>query len=140
MKLKRKNFFVELVIGIVFVYVFLLIVLFISQRSLMYHPKENNYFGDKLEIEVEKVSIETSDGFNLLGWFYKKNLKKFKTILYFHGNAGDLENRIHKLNHFKDMDVRCGYWLGTLFYLFILLENAITNISKVYISCIFWCS
>ena len=71
----------------------------------MYHPKENNYFGDKLEIEVEKVSIETSDGFNLLGWFYKKNLKKFKTILYFHGNAGDLENRIHKLNHFKDMDV-----------------------------------
>ena len=105
MKLKRKNFFVELVIGIVFVYVFLLIVLFISQRSLMYHPKENNYFGDKLEIEVEKVSIETSDGLNLLGWFYKKNLKKFKTILYFHGNAGDLENRIHKLNHFKDMDV-----------------------------------
>ena len=35
----------------------------------------------------------------------KKDLNKFKTIVYFHGNAGKLENRIHKLNHFKDMDV-----------------------------------
>ena len=37
--------------------------------------------------------------------FHNKNLKSYKTIVYFHGNAGTLENRIHKLNHFKDMDV-----------------------------------
>ena len=71
----------------------------------MYHPNENNYFGDKLEVDIEKVNIKTSDNLSLLGWFHKKDLKKFKTILYFHGNAGKLENRIHKLNHFKDMDV-----------------------------------
>jgi fermentation-respiration switch protein FrsA (DUF1100 family) len=71
----------------------------------MYHPLENNYFGDKLEVEVQKVQIKTSDNINLLGWFHKKDLNKFKTIVYFHGNAGNLENRIHKLNHFKDMDV-----------------------------------
>ena len=29
----------------------------------------------------------------------------FKTIIFFHGNAGKLENRIHKINHFKDIDV-----------------------------------
>ena len=71
----------------------------------MYHPQENNYSGDQLKVEVEKVKITTSDNINLLGWFHKKDLKKFKTIVYFHGNAGNLENRIHKLNHFKDMDV-----------------------------------
>jgi fermentation-respiration switch protein FrsA (DUF1100 family) len=71
----------------------------------MYHPDENNYFGDKLEVSIEKVRIKTSDNINLLSWFHKKDLKKFKTIIYFHGNAGKLENRIHKLNHFKDMDV-----------------------------------
>jgi fermentation-respiration switch protein FrsA (DUF1100 family) len=71
----------------------------------MYHPNENNYFGDKLEVDVEKVKIRTSDNISLLGWFHKKNLKNFKTILYFHGNAGNLENRIYKLNHFKDLDV-----------------------------------
>jgi hypothetical protein len=71
----------------------------------MYHPLENNYFGDKLEVNVEKVKITTPDNINLLGWFHKKDLKNFKTIVYFHGNAGKLENRIHKLNHFKDMDI-----------------------------------
>ena len=31
----------------------------------MYHPEENNYFGDKLEVEIEKVNIRTSDNINL---------------------------------------------------------------------------
>ena len=105
MKLKRRNFFLEFIIGIVVIYTSVLILLFISQRSLMYHPQENNYFGDKLEVNIERVNITTTDNINLLGWFHKKDLKKFKTIVYFHGNAGKLENRIHKLNHFKDMDV-----------------------------------
>ena len=105
MKLKRRNFFLEFIIGTIVIYASVLILLFIFQRSLMYHPQENNYFGDKLEVEVEKVKIITSDNINLLGWFHKKDLKKFKTIVYFHGNAGKLENRIHKLNHFKDIDI-----------------------------------
>ena len=37
--------------------------------------------------------------------FYKKDIKKFKTILIFHGNAGSLKNRTYKLNHFKDLNV-----------------------------------
>ena len=105
MKLKRRNIYLEFIIGIVAIYLSVLILLFIFQRSLMYHPLENNYSGDKLKVEVEKINIVTSDNLNLLGWFHKKDLNKFKTIVYFHGNAGTLENRIHKLNHFKDMDV-----------------------------------
>ena len=105
MKLKRRNFFLEIIVGILAIYTLVLILLFIFQRNLMYHPDENNYFGDKLEINIEKVKINTSDNINLLAWFHKKDLKKFKTIVYFHGNAGKLENRIHKLNHFKDMNV-----------------------------------
>jgi hypothetical protein len=104
-KLKRRNFLLEVVIGILAIYALVLVLLFIFQRDLMYHPEENNYFGDKLEVDIKKVKIKTSDKINLLGWFHQKDLKKFKTIVYFHGNAGKLENRIHKLNHFKDMDV-----------------------------------
>jgi len=95
----------KIVIGILVIYASVLVLLFIFQRNLMYHPDENNYFGDKLEVNIEKVKIKTSDNIDLLGWFHKKDLKRLKTIVYFHGNAGKLENRIHKLNHFKDMDV-----------------------------------
>ena len=105
MKLKRRNFLLEIIVGILAIYMLVLILLFIFQRNLMYHPDENNYFGDKLKVNIEKVKIKTSDNINLLAWFHKKDLKKFKTIVYFHGNAGKLENRIHKLNHFKDMKV-----------------------------------
>ena len=66
----------EFIIGIVVIYISVLIVLFIFQRSLMYHPLENNYFGDKLEVSIEKVKITTSDNINLLGWFHKKKSQK----------------------------------------------------------------
>ncbi len=35
----------------------------------------------------------------------EKELKKDKTILYFHGNAGDLTNRVHKLNELNKFNV-----------------------------------
>ena len=71
----------------------------------MYHPNENNYSDDQLSVFIEKVKINTSDNIELLGWYHEKDLKKHKTIVFFHGNAGSLENRIHKLNHFRDMSV-----------------------------------
>ena len=77
MKLKRRNFLLELIIGIIVIYASVLIFLFIFQRSLMYHPQENNYFGDKLEVEIEKVKIKTADDIDLLGWFHKKDLRSF---------------------------------------------------------------
>ena len=105
MKKKFKNFLLQTIIAISLVYISFLVFLFFFQRSLLYHPSENNYFGDKLNVDIEKVQIKTSDNINLLGWFHRKDLRKFKTIVYFHGNAGNLKNRIYKINHFKDMDV-----------------------------------
>jgi len=82
-----------------------LVFLYFYQRNLLYHPNENNYSDDEITVNIEKVNIKTSDNINLLGWYHEKNLKEFKTLIFFHGNAGSLENRIHKLNHFKDMNV-----------------------------------
>ena len=101
----KKNFFLSIITFILLIYLSVLVYLFFFQRNLLYLPNENNYSGDKLKVDIEEVQIKTPDNINLLGWFHKKDLNKFKTIVYFHGNAGKLENRIHKLNHFKDMDI-----------------------------------
>ena len=90
---------------IVLIYLVILGFLYFYQRNLMYHPNENNYSGDKLSVDIKEVKVETGDNIDLLGWYHEKDIKKYKTILFFHGNAGSLENRIHKLNHFRDMDV-----------------------------------
>jgi len=71
----------------------------------LYHPTENNYSGDEILVSVEKVKIKTQDNIDLISWYHKKNLNNYKTILFLHGNTGSLNNRIHKVNHFKDMNV-----------------------------------
>ena len=86
-------------------YFFVLISTYIFQRNLLYHPTENNYSGDQILVDVEKVKIKTKDNINLLSWYHKKDLINYRTILFLHGNAGSLENRIHKINHFKDINV-----------------------------------
>jgi len=86
-------------------YFVLIIFTYIFQRNLLYHPTENNYSGDKISVDVEKIKIITQDNIELVSWYHKKNLNNYKTILFLHGNAGSLENRIHKINHFRDMNV-----------------------------------
>tara|TARA_B100001250_G_scaffold1053_1_gene967 strand:- start:31 stop:846 length:816 start_codon:yes stop_codon:yes gene_type:complete len=102
---KKRMYNLFLVSLVVIVYLLVTLGLFIYQRSLLYHPVENNYYGDKLTVEVKKIQIPTQDNIKLLAWYHKKDIKKYKTILYLHGNAGSLENRIHKINHFNDMDI-----------------------------------
>jgi len=103
-----KNFgvyFLQFILTIFAIYFLVLVFLYFYQRNLLYHPNENNYSGDKISVDIEKVKIQTADNIELLGWYHEKNLKDYKTLVYFHGNAGSLENRIHKLNHFQDMNI-----------------------------------
>ena len=103
-----KNFgvyFLQFILTIFVIYFLVLVFLYFYQRNLLYHPNENNYSGDKISVDIKKVKIQTSDNIELLGWYHKKNIKDYKTLVYFHGNAGSLENRIHKLNHFQDMNI-----------------------------------
>ena len=102
------NFYTTSVLSLVFFYILLVIVVFFFQRNLLYHPSVDNYLKDQMvaePTEIEKVKITTSDNIDLIGWFYNQEINKFKTILFFHGNAGSLKNRTYKLNHFKDLNV-----------------------------------
>ena len=102
------NFYTTSILALVFFYILLLIIVFFFQGNLLYHPTTNNYLKDQAAREpagIEKVQIVTKDEINLIGWFYNQDLEKFKTILFFHGNAGSLENRTYKLNHFKNLNL-----------------------------------
>ena len=84
--------------SIILAYIIIVLFTYLYQRKLLYHPSENNYTGDEIQFEYKEVFIEVDKDINLKSWFLEKDLKKYKTILYFHGNAGDLTNRVHKLN------------------------------------------
>ena len=101
----KMNYFTHILLIFVLIYFFILISTYIFQRNLLYHPTENNYSGDQILVSIEKVKINTQDGIELMSWYHNKNVNNYKTILFLHGNAGSLENRIHKINHFKDINI-----------------------------------
>jgi fermentation-respiration switch protein FrsA (DUF1100 family) len=51
------------------------------------------------------VFIKNNEGIKLKAWLHKKDLINKKTILFFHGNAGNLTNRNYKLNELSKFDV-----------------------------------
>ena len=84
-------------------YISVVVFLFFYQRKLLYHPSENNYLDEtKLNHKIEKTFIQSKG--KLVSWYFKKN-PKFKTILFFHGNAGKLDNRVYKLNELSKLDL-----------------------------------
>ena len=96
---------ITLVTTVILCYLLIVIFVFFYQRNLLYHPSENNYSNDRPNFTYKKIFIENSDGDVLKAWFHEKDLKNKKTLVFFHGNAGDLENRIYKLNLLKDFDI-----------------------------------
>ena len=97
--------FTKFIILVVAIYFLLLTFVFFYQRKLLYHPNFSNHVtGDGLIHSIEKINIKTEDNIDLKGWFHLKDSKK-KTILFFHGNAGTLDNRIYKLNFLGNLDI-----------------------------------
>ena len=98
----------KMIIGYIFlslilIYFIILSVIYFAQRSLMYHPSENNFLDEnKLNHNIEKIKIPSD--YELTSWYFKKN-ESFKTLLFFHGNAGSLENRIYKLNDLSRLNL-----------------------------------
>ena len=91
--------------SIVVAYLVVLVFIYFYQRNLLYHPSENNYQNDEVEFNYEEVYIEVENEIKLKSWLINKDLKKLKTLLIFHGNAGDLSNRIYKLNELNKLEI-----------------------------------
>jgi len=89
---------------LVFVIYFVTAVsIYFLQRKLLYHPAVDNYLNEKnLNHKIQKIYVKSDN--DLIGWYHKKN-KNFKTLLFFHGNAGRLDNRIYKLNELAKLDL-----------------------------------
>jgi uncharacterized protein len=91
--------------SIILAYLVMILFVYFYQRNLLYNPSENNYLNDKIDFKYKEIFIETDKNIELKSWFIEKDLKKYKTILLFHGNAGNLFNRVYKLNELNKLDL-----------------------------------
>ena len=91
--------------SLIIAYLVMIIFIYFYQRNLLYHPSENNYQNDKIQFNYDEIFIKVNDEIQLKSWIIKKDFKKLKTLVIFHGNAGHLSNRIYKLNELYKLDV-----------------------------------
>jgi len=79
---------------VIAVYLALLVVLYIYQRDIQYHPDDRvpNPAGSVVP-EMVAVRIETAEGFRPLAWWAPPADRTLPVIVYFHGNGGTLASR-----------------------------------------------
>ena len=87
-----------LLISSIFLYALLILVLFFTQRSLLYFPSnERLHLSQYAAIGLEEVKLKTEDGLELTAWFMQPNpARDGHTVLLFHGNAGHIGHRVEK--------------------------------------------
>ena len=84
-------------------YLLLVAALYLNQRDLMYHPDRrvpDLAAAGLADMTVHR--IETSDGYRLLAWWKPPADNSRPTIVFFHGNAGNVGNRKRQARQFID--------------------------------------
>jgi uncharacterized protein len=95
----------NLVITIATVYLVLVLLVFWWQSRLIYFPgigREIVIEPDQAGLDYESIEISTADQQTLHGWFVPAAEDK-GTVLFFHGNAGNISHRLDYLSMFNQL-------------------------------------
>lgn len=92
--------------GIVYIIVGIILILgyikYIAVRGIFFPIKEIEISPDLINLSFEDVYLQTKDGLRINGWFIPHQKSKY-TLLFFHGNAGNIGHRLDKINMLKGL-------------------------------------
>jgi fermentation-respiration switch protein FrsA (DUF1100 family) len=95
----------KLLLVIAGAYLLLVAFVYLTQASMLYLPhipgRELDATPDAIGLAYEDVGLEASDGVNVHGWFVPGESPR--TLLYFHGNAGNISHRLYSIREFHDL-------------------------------------
>ncbi len=105
------------------------LILYFMQPTFLYSPvREVTYTPDELGLDFEKVTLESSDGLRLSGWYIPAPLEARAevssvqpgdslptgqaegsqlTVLFCHGNGGNMMHRLDSINIFYNLGLNC---------------------------------
>ena len=76
----------------------------LERKTLFLPSNQISYTPADIGLRFDDVYFKTNDGVRLNGWFIPKEASK-ATLLFIHGNAGNISDRMDKLRYFHDMGV-----------------------------------
>lgn len=88
---------VALAIGLSFLF-----LRYIEFRTIFYPTKEVTSFPGRAGLDFQDVFFKAAQNIELNGWFVPSKDAKY-TVLFCHGNAGNISHRIEKLKFFNEL-------------------------------------
>jgi len=82
--------------------VFLFFIRYLESRSVFFPQKEIEFLPDTKRFLFNEVYFQTEDGLTLNGWFFRHPSAK-ATLLFFHGNGGNICHRLDKILLFREL-------------------------------------
>jgi fermentation-respiration switch protein FrsA (DUF1100 family) len=93
--------------GLALLYIAWGVVLLLMQPRLLYRPtREISGTPADLSLEYEDVAFQSADGVRLTGWYLAVKNARF-TLLFCHGNGGNIMHRLDSLALFHSLGVNC---------------------------------
>jgi len=83
------------------------LILYFMQPTFLYSPtREILYTPDELGLDFESVIFKAADGLQLTGWYIPAENSN-RTVLFCHGNGGNMMHRLDSINFFHNLGLNC---------------------------------
>lgn len=100
-----QNVMLKFILMIGACYGLLVVVVYFMQNRMLYLPnvpgRTLTMTPANIGMDYQDVSIETTDGVILHGWFIAG--RSSRVLLFFHGNAGNISHRLDSIRQFLDL-------------------------------------
>jgi len=93
---------IQVLILLALIYLGICIVVYIYQDGLLLFPSKDVGHPPS-HLNIQEVLIPVNDGIKLHSWFLDNNSEK--TVLFFHGNAGNISDRISQIEVFDKLQL-----------------------------------
>ena len=104
---KVSSMLVSIVAVLFIAYLGLGLILYFMQSRFLYRPmREISYTPAELGLDFEDVTFESADGLLLNGWYIPAPDSGF-TVLFCHGNGGNMMHRLDSINVFYNLGLGC---------------------------------
>ena len=93
----------SVIISLLSVWLLILILIYVFQSRLIFFPERDILMTPaELNLPYEDVFLHTRDGTRIHGWYVRHGQPR-ATVLFFHGNAGNISQRLDSVERFYRM-------------------------------------
>jgi len=107
MSIIMDSMLIQIGVVLLITYLAFAAVLYVMQPKFLYSPEREVFSTpDELGLDFEDVVFKSADGLDLSGWYIPAKNPKL-TLLFCHGNGGNMAHRLDSINIFHNLGLNC---------------------------------